>query len=82
MIITEEALMNDSRHVLVDEKFDDKEELHRFNNRAGVPYSAIYFRMNDGSAMECTSCEREYEQDMVDYYRKSWMQYHLNGEFV
>ena len=41
--------------------------LKRFNNAAGVPYSAIY----DKNGREIFSCERKYEEDMIATWNKS-----------
>ena len=54
--------MNDEIKVKVKE-FSDGAILVRFNNCAGVPYSAIY--MDD---MEIASCEQVYEKNMIEWY--------------
>ena len=53
-------------HQIADMELNGGATLHRFNNIAGVDYSAIYL---DGR--EVLSCERERESSMVDYWQKS-----------
>lgn len=56
---------HDGKHTVVNDiKFSNGAELHRFNNPAGVPYSAIY-----ENGVEMMSCERSREAGMVDAYR-------------
>ena len=38
-------------------------ELHRFLNKSGIPYSAIYRDFE-----ELYSCHRDLEEDMIEYY--------------
>lgn len=45
-------------------------ELHRFLNPACVPYSAIYL-----NGKEVWSCERKYEQDMIQRWNSNDNEY-------
>lgn len=51
---------SDSDHKIYDAGLKKEAKLHRFNNKSGSAYSAIYFRRE-----EVYSCEREHESDMI-----------------
>ena len=51
----------DSAHVVYDANLRKNGKLHRFKNKAGVPYSAIY-----RGSFEAYSCERSQEKKMLD----------------
>lgn len=53
----------DSKHEIVDGILKGGGKLHRFVNRSGVEYSAIYV-----NGFEVWSCEREHEAKML----KDW----------
>lgn len=55
----------DSDHTLYDAHLHKGAVLHRFNNPAGVPYSAIYI-----GGHEIYSCERDHEKRMIDYWNE------------
>lgn len=59
-------MIGDSGHEIIDCNLAGNGILHRFNNRAGVPYSAIYV---DG--IEVFSAPRENEEDMLAYWNKN-----------
>ncbi len=52
-------------HQIYDANLRKGATLHRFLNKAGVPYSAIYI-----GSRELMSCERNREQGMVDYWNQ------------
>lgn len=54
----------DSDHVILDADLKKGAKLHRFINRGGVPYSAIYI-----GSYEAFSCEREREAAMIAYWQ-------------
>lgn len=56
-------MRTDTDHEIVDCKKLAKGKLHRFNNPAGVAYSAIYL-----NGKEVFSCERAQEAKMVSYF--------------
>lgn len=58
-----ELFYGDSEHIIVECKLKHRGELHRFTNKAGYLYSAIY---QDG--IEQCSCERYREKGMIDYW--------------
>lgn len=57
--------MGDTKHEIVNVELKGRARLHRFNNPAGVPYSAIYV-----GADEIWSCQRSDEQDMIDTWNR------------
>ena len=57
---------NDSPHeIITDVRLRNNGVLHRFNNPAGVPYSAIYV-----GDQEKASCERDRESDMIRWWNE------------
>ena len=56
-------MRNDTEHEIVDCPKLAKGKLHRFNNAAGVAYSAIYLHGD-----EIFSCERAQEAKMISYF--------------
>ena len=56
--------IGDSPHEII--ILDGQAELHRFENKAGVPYSAVYV-----NGFEEYSCEREREQKMLNFFHKT-----------
>lgn len=59
------AATDSTAHKVYDAGLIKNADLHRFLNKAGEPYSAIYVGHN-----ECLSCERDHEQGMIDYWNK------------
>lgn len=59
------ASFDSTPHKVYDAALINNATLHRFLNKAGVPYSAIYVGMS-----ERLSCEREHEQGMIDYWNQ------------
>jgi len=53
----------DGDHRIYDADLKHEGVLHRFENAAGVPYSAIY-----RGGREWFSCERDREKGMIDYW--------------
>lgn len=51
--------------------FPNGDELHRFENAGGVPYSAIYTHNKDGNLEEMISHERKKELGLVIHYLES-----------
>ena len=49
---------------------DERAELHRFENKAGEPYSAVCV-----NGLEEYSCERESEDGMLNYFYKANKRY-------
>ena len=64
-------IKGDSKHEVVC-KFTNGDELQRFVNPHGIPYSAIYTTRYSDGIMELFSCERNREEDMVNHYVKSF----------
>lgn len=62
-----DVIKRDSRHEIV-RTFENGAELHRFNNEAGVPYSAIYEKDEKGEMWERWSHTRDNEERMVKDY--------------
>lgn len=52
-------------HKVMEASLKKDATLHRFQNPAGVPYSAIYV-----GSIEMCSCQREHEQGMIDYWNQ------------
>lgn len=61
-------MIGDSGHKIIDRNLAWNGILHRFNNQAGVPYSAIYV-----NGVEMWSAPREYEDDMLAYWNRNGM---------
>lgn len=59
------AVLDSTSHKVYDADLIHNATLHRFNNMAGVPYSAIYVGRD-----ERLSCERDHEQKMIDYWNQ------------
>ena len=59
------AFLDSTPHEVYDAGLIHYATLHRFLNKAGVPYSAIYVGREDR-----LSCERAHEQRMVDYWNQ------------
>ena len=59
------ATLDSTPHKVYDAGLIKNANLHRFLNKAGVPYSAIYVGRN-----EMLSCERDHEQGMIDYWNQ------------
>lgn len=57
------TIVTDSDHQVYAAGLEVYAELHRFENPAGEPYSAIYV----GREEKC-SCERDHEHRMIDYW--------------
>lgn len=55
-----------SGHIVIDAALKNGAQLHRFVNRAGCPYSAIYI-----GTKELMSCERDNEQKMINYWNEN-----------
>lgn len=56
-----------SDHTVLDADLNKGAVLHRFVNRGGCPYSAIYIGKE-----ELMSCERDYEQKMINYWNENF----------
>ena len=54
-----------SNHTVFDACLKKDAKLHRFINKEGYSYSAIYI-----GTKELMSCEREHEQNMIDYWNE------------
>ena len=54
-------------HTVLDAVLNKGAVLHRFVNRGGCPYSAIYIETE-----ELMSCERDYEQKMINYWNENF----------
>ena len=54
-------------HTVWDAVLNKGAVLHRFVNRGGCPYSAIYIETE-----ELMSCERVYEQKMINYWNENF----------
>ena len=54
-------------HTVLDADLNKGAVLHRFVNRGGCPYSAIYI-----GTEELMSCERVYEQKMINYWNENF----------
>lgn len=62
----------DTEHAIISTVILKKNaRLHRFKNKAGVEYSAIYYNGN-----EELSCEREKEKDMIEYWNTEYSIYY------
>ena len=59
------ATLDSTPHKVYDAGLIKNANLHRFLNKAGAPYSAIYVGRN-----EMLSCERDHEQGMIDYWNQ------------
>ena len=59
------ASTDSTAHKVYDADLIRNANLHRFLNKAGEPYSAIYIGRD-----ERLSCERAHEQGMIDYWNK------------
>lgn len=69
MDLMDSLLHGDSEHEIV-MTFKNGAQLHRFNNPAGVPYSAIYVQDEKGLWIEYWSHTRENEERMVKDYQE------------
>lgn len=59
---------NDSTdHIVFDADLKNDAKLHRFVNKGGYPYSAIYI-----GTKELMSCERDHEQSMINYWNENF----------
>ena len=59
------ATLDSTPHKVYDAGLKSYANLHRFLNKAGEPYSAIYVGRE-----ECFSCERGYEQRMINHWNQ------------
>ena len=59
------AATDSTPHMVYDAALIKNANLHRFNNKAGEAYSAIYVGRD-----ERLSCERGHEQGMIDYWNQ------------
>ena len=59
------AVLDSTPHDVFDAGLIKNAYLHRFLNKAGVPYSAIYI-----GRVEQLSCERNDEQNMINYWNQ------------
>ena len=59
------AMLDSTPHRVYDAGLIKNANLHRFLNKAGEPYSAIYVGRD-----ERLSCERAHEQGMIDYWNQ------------
>ena len=59
------AMLDSTPHRVYDAGLIKNATLHRFLNKAGEPYSAIYVGRD-----ERLSCERAHEQGMIDYWNQ------------
>ena len=59
------AALDSTPHKVYDAGLKNYANLHRFLNKAGEPYSAIYVGRD-----ERLSCERDHEQGMIDYWNQ------------
>ena len=59
------AMFDSTPHKVYDASLIKNANLHRFLNKAGEPYSAIYVGRD-----EHLSCERAHEQGMIDYWNQ------------
>ena len=55
-----------SGHIVFDASLKECAQLHRFVNKGGCPYSAIYI-----GTKELMTCKRDNEQNMINYWNEN-----------